>query len=64
MINQEGSGRGTREWSKAKLLPCSHLNKWRGQMDLEGDGMINQEGSGTSAREMEQGKNIVILSLK
>ncbi len=32
------------------------LNEWRGQKDLEGDGMINQEGSGTGARQMEQGK--------
>ncbi len=45
------------KWSKAKLLPYSPLNKWRGQKDLEGVRMmINQEGNGTGAREMEQGQ--------
>jgi hypothetical protein len=52
------------KWSKAKILPCSPLNKWRGQKDLEGDRMINQEGSGTGAREMEQGKNLALQSFK
>ncbi len=52
------------KWSKAKLSPYSPLNEWRGQNDLQGDGMINQGENGTGAREMEQGKTIVILSLK
>ncbi len=52
------------KWSKAKLLGYSPLNEWRGQKDLEGDGMINQEGSGTVAREMNQGKTIALQSLK
>ncbi len=52
------------KWSKAKLLRYSPLNEWRGQKDLEGDGMINQEGNGTVAREMEQGKTLALQSLK
>ncbi len=47
-----------------RFASYSHLNEWRGQKDLEGDGMINQEGSGTGAREMEQGKNLALQSLK
>ncbi len=30
----------------AIFAPYSHLNEWRVQKDLEGDGMINQEGNG------------------
>ncbi len=52
------------KWSQAKLLTYSPLNEWRGQKDLEGDEMINQEWSGTGAREMEQGKTLVLQSLK
>ncbi len=50
MINQEGSGTGAGKKSKAKLLPYSPLNEWRGHEDLERDGMINQEENGTVAR--------------